>query len=103
MAINENSPRYRCCCGGCRAIVGANVVAIFEALVGVVFLIFAIVFHRQGNQGQGYYSVVSAIFYIIAVMLLVFAAVLVIGICWKNVSRTEFVLVIYYFIVLNDE
>jgi len=86
MAVDENDPRYRCCCGVCRAKIGAIGVAIFEGLVALVFLSFAIIFHTQRNEDQrAYISIAAAfIFYTLTLTLLALTVALVLGIFLKK-------------------
>lgn len=88
MAIDESESKYRCCCGACRAKTGAVCVAIFEALIALTFLVFAIIFHTQqaSRDQQKYLNAAASIFYVLAVLLLAFVAVLVLGLACRRVS-----------------
>lgn len=87
MAINENESRYRCCCGACRAKIGAIWVAGFEGLVALTFLIFGIVCQNRTGEDTRYCRIASPIFYVLAVISVIFVVVLALGLVFKKVSN----------------
>lgn len=78
--------RYRCCCGLCKARIGAILVAVFEALVASIFIIFAIIFQTQAtSENRRYYHLSAPILYVLGVALFVFVAVLAAGLGFRKV------------------